>query len=419
MSQLAVTNVVLPDQAAVGLRAENGVIVAVGPDVTPRHGDVVLDGRDGALVPGLVNGHTHAAMTLFRGYGDDLPLMTWLETRIWPAEGRLEPEDVYWGTRLACLEMIRSGTTKLVDMYWHAPETARAVEDSGLRAFVCAVLFDGGKADGLGALQDDALASLDHLAPFGDRITPYLGPHAVYTVSPASLAWIGQTAEERDLGVHIHLAETRREVEDCVNATGLRPLELIERCGLLRPSSILAHGCWLEPDELALIAERGTTVVTNPVSNMKLAVGRQFPYSDAIQAGVDIGLGTDGAASNNSLDLLQDMKTFALAQKFANDDPSTLPAGEVLAIATGQRSRVLAGRPIEVGAPADFAIIDRDQPEVAPGDLTANLVYAATGAMVHTTVVGGAVLMRDRQIDGADEIITEVRNRVKRLTAGD
>jgi 5-methylthioadenosine/S-adenosylhomocysteine deaminase len=417
MSGLAVVEVVLDDLTEVGLRAEDGMIVAVGSDVVPRDGDEVVDGNHGVLMPGLVNGHTHAAMTLFRGYGDDLPLMTWLETRIWPAEGRLEPEDVYWGTRLACLEMIRSGTTKLVDMYWHAPETARAVEDAGLRACVCAVLFDGGKADGLGALKDDALSSLDALAPFSDRITPFLGPHAVYTVSPESLTWIGQTAEERDIGVHIHLAETRREVEDCVTAHGVRPLELVDRCGILRSSSILAHGCWLEPDELALIAERGATVVTNPVSNMKLAVGRQFPYADALQADIDLGLGTDGAASNNSLDLFQDMKVFALAQKFANDDPSTLPADEVLAIATGRRSRTLAGRPIEVGAPADFIIVNRDRPEVAPGDLTANLVYSATGAMVDTTVVAGRVLMRDRQVDGEDEVVAEVRSRVGRLTA--
>ena len=358
-------------------------------------------------------------MTLFRSYGDDLPLMTWLETRIWPAEGRLEPEDVYWGTRLACLEMIRSGTTRFADMYWHAPEAARAVEDAGLRALICAPLFDGGNPSGLPALKDDALASLEAVAQFGDHITPFLGPHAVYTVSPPSLEWIGETAQARGVGVHIHLAETRREVDDCVTATGLRPAELIDRCGLLGPKSILAHGCWLEPDELALIADRGATVVTNPVSNMKLAVGRQFPYLEAVQAGIGIGLGTDGAASNNSLDLFQDMKVLALAQKFASDDPSTLPAREVLEVATGQRSDLLGGRPIEVGAPADLLILRPDEPEIAPGDLAANLVYAATGAVVDTTVVAGRVLMRDRQVDDADEIVAEVRKRVPRLTAAE
>ena len=163
----------------------------------------------GALIPGLVNGHTHAAMTLFRSFGDDLPLMTWLETRIWPAEGRLRADDVYWGTRLACLEMIRSGTTKLFDMYWHAPDAARAVEDAGLRGVICSPLIDQGDASGMGALKADAIESLDRVAAIGDRIEPFLGPHSVYTVSPESLAWIGETVADRDIGVHIHLAETR------------------------------------------------------------------------------------------------------------------------------------------------------------------------------------------------------------------
>jgi 5-methylthioadenosine/S-adenosylhomocysteine deaminase len=311
--------------------------------------------------------------------------------------------------------MIRSGTTKFVDMYWHAPAAAQAVEDAGLRAVLSLPLIDGGDPAGLPSLRDNALASLHELEPFGDRITTFLGPHAVYTVSPASLEWIGHTVAERDVGVHIHLAETRREVEDCVAAHGVRPAGLIDRYGLVGPSSVLAHGCWLEPDELAMIAERGATVVTNPVSNMKLAVGRQFPYLDAVQAGVQIGLGTDGAASNNSLDLFQDMKVLSLAQKFAADDPSTLPAAEVLAIATGQRSALLGGRPVEVGAPADFLVVRTDLPEVAPGDLDANLVYAATGAEVTTTVVAGRVLMHDRRVDGADEIVDEVRGRVPRL----
>ena len=199
----------------------------------------------------------------------------------------------------------------------------------------------------------------------------------------------------------------------------MRPAELIDRCGLLGPKSVLAHGCWLEPDELALVASRGATIVTNPVSNMKLAVGRQFPYGEAMAAGVAVGLGTDGAASNNSLDLFQDMKVLALAQKFASDDPSTLPAAEVLAIATGQRSELLGGRTIAVGAPADFLVVATDQPEIEPGDLAANLVYAATGAVVQTTVVAGRVLMRERVVADAAEILAQVRGRVPRLTAGD
>lgn len=414
---LFVDDVVLEGRT-VALRAEGGSIAELGEAVERKEGDEHLPGRGGVLLPGLVNGHTHAAMTLFRGFGDDLPLMTWLETRIWPAERRLEPDDVYWGTRLACLEMVRSGTTSFVDMYWHAPEVARAVEDAGVRATVCAPLIDGGRAGGLQSLMEDALTSLDAVEQFGPLVTACLGPHAVYTVSRPSLEWLGATAADRGVGIHIHLSETRQEVDDCVAAHGLRPTELLDRCGLLGPDSVLAHGCWLDRDELDVIAERGATVVTNPVSNMKLAVGRQFPYREAAAAGVAMGLGTDGAASNNSLDLFQDMKVLALAQKFASDDPSTLPASEVLAIATGQRSPRLGGRPLAVGAPADFLVVRADAPEVEPGDLTANLVYAATGAVVDSTVVAGRVLMRQREVAGAEEVLAEARARAARLTTG-
>jgi 5-methylthioadenosine/S-adenosylhomocysteine deaminase len=401
----------------VNIGIDGGVIAAIGAEVVPPDHDEVLEGRGMAAMPGLVNGHTHAAMTLLRGYGDDLPLMTWLKTRIWPAEARLEPEDVYWGTRLACLEMLRSGTTRFMDMYWHPAEVARAVSDAGLRAVVCAPLLDQGGATGLAGLRDDALRSLDELAPFAPRITPSLGPHAVYTVSPASLEWIGETVRERHLGVQLHLSETRREVDDCVTQHGVRPTELADRSGLIGPRSVLAHGCWLDPHELELIAERGATVVTNPVSNMKLAVGRQFPYLEAVEAGVQVGLGTDGAASNNSLDLFQDMKVFALAQKFASDDPATLPAAEVLAIATGQRSALLGGRPLQVGAPADVVLVRTDLPEIEPGDLAANLVYAATGTVVDTVVVDGDVVLRGRQAADEVEIVAEVKRRAERLRA--
>lgn len=399
-----------------GVRAVDGVITEMGPGVVARPGDEVIDARGMHLVESLVNGHTHAAMTLLRSYGDDLPLMVWLQTRIWPAEGRLEPADSYWGTRLACLEMIRSGTTHFVDMYWHAPEVARAVEDAGLRATVCTPLFDGGVAKGMAALEDDALESLELLAPFSKRITPCLGPHSVYAVSEASLQWVGATAIERGVGIHMHLAETRREVEDCVSTTGSRPLELADRCGLLSPSTVLAHGCWLEPDELTVVAERGATIVANPVSNLKLAVGRIFPYLEAAATGVSLGLGTDGPASNNSLDMFGEMKMFALTQKFVTDDAATLPAAETWAIATGQRSPLLGGTRLAPGGPADFLLVRGDLPEVATGAFEANLVYSATGAVVDTTVVAGRVLMQGREVAGADEVVAEARTRAARLT---
>jgi 5-methylthioadenosine/S-adenosylhomocysteine deaminase len=393
------------DDAVVAVRVEEDRIVAVGADVEPADGDEVLDAGGMAVVPGLVNGHTHAAMTLMRGYGGDLPLLQWLQDRIFPIEAKLTADDVYWGTRLACIEMIRSGTARFWDMYWQPEAVARAVQDAGIRASVALPLVDGLDADKSDGLRADAERSLDALADVGPRITPTLGPHSIYLVSEKSLHWIAELSSDRDLRVHIHLSETEGEVQDCVATHGVRPAPYLDRIGLLTPRTLLAHGVWLDDDELGLVGERGATIVTNPVSNLKLAVGRVFPYAKARRQGIPVGLGTDGASSNNSLDLFQDMKHLALVQKHAERDPAAMPATEAWAVATGQRAPVL-GQPgrLAVGEPADFLLVRSDAPELTPGDLVANLVYAAAGSVVDTTVVAGQVLMRDGEIGDEAEV---------------
>jgi 5-methylthioadenosine/S-adenosylhomocysteine deaminase len=393
------------DDAVVAVRVEDDRIVALGADVEPVAGDDVVDAAGMALLPGLVNGHTHAAMTLMRGYGGDLPLMRWLQDKIFPVEAKLTADDVYWGTRLACVEMIRSGTVRFWDMYWQPEAVARAVRDAGIRASVALPLVDGLDADKSDALRADAERSLDALADAGPRITPTLGPHSIYLVSEKSLHWIAELSSERDLRVHIHLSETEGEVHDCAAAHGVRPAPYLDRIGLLTPRTHLAHGVWLDDDELALVGKRGATVVTNPVSNLKLAVGRVFPYAKARGHGIPVGLGTDGASSNNSLDLFQDVKHLALMQKHAERDPAAMPAAEAWAVATGQRAPAL-GQPgrLGVGEPADFLLVRSDAPELTPGDLTANLVYAAAGSVVDTTVVAGQVLMRGGEIGNEREV---------------
>jgi 5-methylthioadenosine/S-adenosylhomocysteine deaminase len=393
------------DDELVAVRVEDDRIVALGADVEPEAGDDVLDAAGMALLPGVVNGHTHAAMTLMRGYGGDLPLMTWLQDKIFPVEAKLTAVDVYWGTRLACVEMIRSGTVRFWDMYWQPEAVARAVQDAGIRASVALPLVDGLDADKSDALRADAERSLDALADAGPRITPTLGPHSIYLVSEKSLHWIAELSSERDLRVHIHLSETEGEVQDCAAAHGVRPAPYLDRIGLLTPRTLLAHGVWLDDDELALVGERGATVVTNPVSNLKLAVGGVFPYTKARRHGIPVGLGTDGASSNNSLDLFQDMKHLALMQKHAERDPAAMPATEAWAVATGQRAPAL-GQPgrLAAGGPADFLLVRSDAPELTPGDLTANLVYAGAGSVVDTTVVAGQVLMRGGEIGNEAEV---------------
>ena len=391
------------DGSVVGLRVDDDRITALGAGVEAEPGDDVIDAGGMALLPGLVNGHTHAAMTLMRGYANDLPLMDWLRL-IWPTEAKLTAEDVYWGTRLACVEMIRSGTVRFWDMYWQPEAVARAVEDAGMRASVALPLVDGLDPGRSEALRAEAERSLDVIAGAGPRVRTTLGPHSIYTVSEASLRWVAELSSERDLPVHIHMCETEVEVNDCVAAHGVRPALYLDRIGLLTPRTVLAHGVWLDDDELALVGERGATIVTNPVSNLNLAVGRVFPYATARQYGIPVGLGTDGA-SNHSLDLLQEVKYLALVQKHAHNDPAAMSAREAWAVATGVRAPMLgqSGR-LAVGEPADFLLVRADAPELTPGDLVSNLVYAASGSVVDTTVVAGEVLMRGGALASLDEV---------------
>jgi len=414
------------DGETVGLRCEGGRIAALGADVVPAAGDETIDAAGAPLVAPLVNGHTHAAMTLFRGYGGDLPLMRWLQEVVWPIEAKLEPEDVYWGARLACLEMIRSGTTRFWDMYWQPAATARAVADAGLRATIGGPLFDAdGKTE---AMRETALGNLDELADFGPEIGAALAPHSIYTVSEGLLSWAAERAAERGLPIHIHLSETEQEVRDCLERHGVRPAAYLDRLGLLNERTVLAHGVWLDREELALIAERGCTVVTNPVANMKLAVGGVFPYPAAREAGVAVGLGSDGPGSNDSLDLLADLKLFALAQRHTAGDPTVLPAREAWEIATGAHSPLLTSElhqllppaggevdAVRVGGVADFLLLRVGSPELSLGELHADLVYAASGSIVDTTVVGGRVLMRGGEVPGCGEIVARAVERSRRL----
>ena len=409
---LTVENAVV-DGECLGVRCEGGTIAALGPEVSPEAGDERLDAGGAHLLPPLVNGHTHAAMTLFRGSGGDLPLMPWLEEKIWPVEAKLGEEDVYWGARLACAEMVRTGTTRFWDMYWHPEATARAVNDAGVRATIGAPLFDLNGSPK--KLRDSAHRSLEALAGFGPRVTPALAPHAIYTVSEESLRWIGALSAERDLPVQIHLSETEREVQDCLAAHGERPAFYLDRLGLLSERTVLAHGVWLDPDELALVAERGATVVTNPVANMKLAVGGVFPYPAARTAGVRVGLGSDGAGSNDSLDLLSDLKTFALVQKHAAADPTAIDAAEAWAVATGARAPRLGASALEPGALADFLLLRANSPELGIGELMADLVYAATAASVAAVVVAGEVLTRDGEVPELEEIVARAAERARGL----
>ncbi len=408
---------VLLDGEPTNVCIEGNKIASVGPR---READRVVEGKGMAVLPGLINTHTHAAMSLFRGYADDVPLQPWLREKIWPLEGRLKSEDVYWGTKLACLEMIRTGTTCFNDMYFHMAEAGRAVRETGLRAFLSygfIDLFDPSRAEEEIRRSQDLVRFVRDLRT--PRIQPALGPHAAYTVSASSLGWIKEYADAEDLLVHFHLAETEAEVKEFREKHGRPLIPYLDDLGFLGHNLVAAHAVWLDDAEIGTLARRGVKVAHCPTSNMKLASG-VLRYRALVSAGVTVSLATDGPASNNDLDMFEAMKIAALLQKVSTGDPTLLTASEALALATEGGARALglkAGR-VSEGYLADLILVDLRHPSMVPNhNLAANVVYSSGGSAVDTVIVDGKILMRGGRVRGQDAII-EGAARAARELAG-
>jgi 5-methylthioadenosine/S-adenosylhomocysteine deaminase len=391
------------------LAVTGGRIAAMGPAADLGRAFAPAETLDlsGCLVlPGLVNTHTHAAMTLFRGLCDDAPLAVWLAEHIWPAESRLTPEAVRLGTELACAEMLASGTTCFLDAYLYVDAVADAVDGAGLRAVLCQGVFDIANANF--KTTDAALAAAGRLADRlsgHDRLRPAIFPHAVYTCSADTLTRCAAFARERGLLLSTHAAETARENDDCRQANGRRVIPYLDDLGLLGPSTLLAHGVALDGADMAVLAATGTAVAHCPKSNMKLGSGIA-PVQALRAAGVTVGLGTDGAASNNALNLFSEMNVAALLQKVAAGDPTVLSAGAALDMATRDGAAALGwpelGR-LAVGGPADLCALDLSRPQLCPAfDPVSDAVYAASGGEVACTMVAGKVLYRDGQFTSLD-----------------
>ena len=408
------------DGRTTSIYVEGNRIAAIG-EKARTEADIVIDGKAKAAVPGFVNTHTHAAMALLRSYADDLPLQAWLEKAIWPREAKIEPEDIYWGTKLACLEMIKGGTTCFNDMYFHMDQAARAVKEMGLRAVLSEGFIDMRDPD-LGQQllkkQQSVLRKIEGVGT--DRVRAALGPHAIYTVSKESLLAMKDLSDKKGYLVHVHLGETRREVEDCVTEQGMRPAKYLDAIGFLSHQVLAAHGCWLEAEEVDLLARHGVKVSHCPTSNMKLAAGRAMPLKALLEAGVLVSLGTDGPASNNNLDMLESMKFAALLQKFASDDATVAPAAQVFEMATlgGARALGVDAGLIEEGRLADIALVDLRRPEMSPAhDLTSLLVYSAHGNVVDTVICDGQVLMKGRKVPGEAEIVRKAAEAGRELVS--
>lgn len=401
----------------VGVDGERIAFVAERPPAGWQ-ADRLIDCRGKLVLPGLINAHCHAAMTLLRGYGDDLRLQEWLFQRIFPAEEKLTGDDVYWGTLLALAEMTRAGVTSYADMYFHMDAVARATAESGMRGSLARGLVG---ALGASGLQDSERFHREWHGAADGRITVMLGPHAVYTCSPEYLRQVSELAGKLGADIHIHLSENREEVDGCQRDYGCSPVEQARRCGIFEHHALVAHAVHVTAPDIDILARARGAVVHNPNSNLKLASG-VAPVEEMRAAGVTVAIGTDGAASSNTLDIIEAVRHAAFMQKVSLLDAAALPAAETFRMATeaGARALNLADRigRLEPGTWADLILLDLNRPHLVPfGDPYSLLAYAARADDVEAVYVAGRPLMESRRLLRIDEerVLAECRARASRL----
>ncbi|HWR28118.1 MAG TPA: amidohydrolase [Candidatus Thermoplasmatota archaeon] len=381
---------------------DDHVIVECSEKPISLEADFKIDGTHKLVLPGLINTHTHIPMTLFRGYGDDMVLGDWLAQRIWPVEAKLDKKAVEAGTELGLLEMISSGTTSYLDMYFFEETIAKVTERVGMRGFLGFALID------FDTPEYDAGELIPQCEQFVRRwknnplISPVIAPHSTYSCKPETLQKALDIATRHHVPLHTHCSETRDEVYDIEKKYGVRPVEQLKKHGLLQKDTILAHCGWITKNEILDMKTAGVSVSHCPVSNMKIATGGFAPVPELLDAHVPVGLGTDGAASNNTLDMFETMKFCALVHKNHRWDPTVLPAQTVVDLATLGGAACLGMRhalgSVEEGKTADLIMIDLKKPHLTPlHDPVSHLVYAVRGTDVCTTIVNGTPLMLEKE----------------------
>ena len=396
-----------PDIVQKDILIKGRVISQVGSNLPEHKVNKIIDASNKVVMPGFINCHNHAAMSLLRGYSDDLRLMEWLSQKMWPAEDRLSSEDVYWGTMLASAEMIRSGTTTFADMYFFMDDVARAVKDSGMRASLCR---------GVTFLDDDVETRLKETRDLivkwqgkaDGRITTMVGPHGPHTCPPDKLKLVMELAKEFNSAIHIHLAETKEEVDQIFAEYRKTPTQYLADLNFFDDFHVLlAHAVNLSKDDLQILKGIKGGISHNPVSNQKSGCGIT-PVTELRELGVTVALGTDGAGSATTLDMFEEIKAAAWIQKNRLFDPTALTAYQVLQMATIEGAKVLGLEQkigtIEVGKKADLIIVDLEKPHLYPQhDICALLAYSANGADVDTTIINGKIVMENRKLSTINE----------------
>lgn len=411
----------LPQEAKVcSVAVEDGVITAVGDRPEGFRPDKIINGSGKMLIPGLINAHTHSYMTIFRNCADDLKFNDWLFGRILPLEDQLTEEDCYWGSLLGIMEMLSTGTTSFNDMYIFINAQARAAAESGIRAVLSRGLT-GGKDDPEGGARRLDEAEREIRAWSGrENITFMLAPHAPYTCDEDYQRQVAEAARRLDVPIHTHISESQAEMETIREKYGCTPPELMDRTGLLTDRTVAAHCVYLTDSDIELFAQRGVSVATNPVSNLKLANG-VAPIPKMLRAGVNVAMGTDGTASNNTLNMVGELKLLSILHKGITGDPQAISAREGFQIATINGAKALCLKnvgAIAAGMKADLAILSLDTPNVSPlGDPYSALAYSFSGLETETVMVGGKILMENREfltID-AERVLFEVGRVIERI----
>lgn len=405
------------------LLIKDDIIAEISPEIDESGIDKIIDAEGKILLPGLINTHTHLSMTLFRGLADDLSLDSWLNDHIWPMEANLNGDYCYIGALLGAVELIKSGTTTFSDMYFYMEDVARAVDDAGIRAVLSYGMIDFGDAEKRENEIKENLTLFENCNGMADgRIKVFFGPHAPYTASEDLLVKVRELADEYGMGIHIHVSETQKEINDISQEKGLRPFEYLDKIGFLGPDVVCAHSVWLSDNEIEIIRKNNVKISHNPCSNMKLASGIA-PVSKLIENDVCVSIGTDGASSNNNLDLIEELKTASLLQKVSTLDPKVLDSDEAIAMGTIKGAEALGldseiGS-IEVGKKADIILIDTNSANMVPdsSSLSSNVIYSANGSNVDTTICNGKILMENKKLTVLDEqeIYDNARQAIKEL----